>query len=275
MDKLKGYINYIDKLLLLAFLFAFSLSAGLMLNALLDFKAFKIPDTKITPNGKKLVKKEDSLRGLEYLFPKINTTKKTVETEEAKIKEVKEISNIQLKGTIQVGRLRTAIVKYNGKLYTVKIGDKIGDYKVEYIDDFYIVVSKGDKEFKIYLSLKSTGSPKKTVSREKKEDKPKKVVKVNRRDIKKNLKTAFKDIIAIPALRSGKMIGWRILKVKEGSIFDKYGLRRGDIIVSINGKPANEITSISDFYKIIKDTKNINLEVKRGKEVVEVFIEIE
>jgi len=274
MERLKSYLNYIDEATFLLFIGILGFSLALISSFILDFKLFKIPEPKIYPHEKKEVKEDNNLKGLSYLFPKESSTSTSELDRKKEAMERVRINSIKLKGTIQVGRLKTALLSYNGKIYSVRIGDKIGDYKVEYINDFYIILSKGNKEYKIYLSVHSKRSSiNKPKSVENKKDK--KVVKISKHEIQRNMKTALKDIIAIPALRGGNMIGWRILKIKKGSIFDKYGLRRGDIIISINGRPAKEVTSISDFYNIIKNTKNINLEVKRGSETVEVFVEIE
>lgn len=50
-----------------------------------------------------------------------------------------------------------------------------------------------------------------------------------------NIDRLYTEIRAVPNFAGGRVSGMKILSVKQGSIFDKLGLQRGDILKRING----------------------------------------
>lgn len=50
-----------------------------------------------------------------------------------------------------------------------------------------------------------------------------------------NIDRLYTEIRAVPNFAGGRVSGLKILSVKQGSIFDKLGLQRGDILKRING----------------------------------------
>ena len=66
----------------------------------------------------------------------------------------------------------------------------------------------------------------------------------------------------------------RIGTVVAGSIAEKAGVQPGDTIVSINGDPTNNFTDIvAAVEKGFGDHKDLNLDVKRGTDLVNITIE--
>lgn len=43
------------------------------------------------------------------------------------------------------------------------------------------------------------------------------------------------DIVVMPFLRGGEIVGFRVVALREGSRYDKLGLRRDDLIVAVEG----------------------------------------
>ena len=50
-----------------------------------------------------------------------------------------------------------------------------------------------------------------------------------------NMSQLFTQIRAVPHFEGGQSIGFRLFAIRRGSLFDKIGLKNGDIITSING----------------------------------------
>ena len=52
-----------------------------------------------------------------------------------------------------------------------------------------------------------------------------------------NMSQLFTQIRAVPHFEGGQSTGFRLFAIRSGSLFDKIGLKNGDIIQEINGKP--------------------------------------
>lgn len=67
---------------------------------------------------------------------------------------------------------------------------------------------------------------------------------------------------------SHKTLGFRVMKIKKGSIYEKIGLRDGDIIKKFNSKPIRNSMEAKSIFHQIKTMKRVDLLVKRnGQEV--------
>ena len=77
-----------------------------------------------------------------------------------------------------------------------------------------------------------------------------------------DLNALYTDIRAVPYFKNGKADGFKLINVKAGSLFEKLGLKRGDVLKSINGT----VLDIQSGLKTFNDLKNesaFTLEVER------------
>lgn len=72
----------------------------------------------------------------------------------------------------------------------------------------------------------------------------------------------YTDIRAVPFFKEGKANGFKLLSVKRGSFFDKLGLRRGDILKTVNGTVLDIQSGLQTFNKL-KNEANFELELER------------
>lgn len=89
-----------------------------------------------------------------------------------------------------------------------------------------------------------------------------------------DLGKVWKDIAIQEIRENGKIDGFKINGVNKNSVFEKLGLKKNDIIKSING---NILKSYADAFKIYNGINKLNylrLEVLRNNEVVELNYEI-
>lgn len=77
-----------------------------------------------------------------------------------------------------------------------------------------------------------------------------------------NMEQLYTDIRAVPNFAGGKVLGMKILSVKQGSIFDKLGLQRGDILERINGQEL-DVKRGFEIFNQLKDEKRLVLDVVR------------
>jgi general secretion pathway protein C len=81
-------------------------------------------------------------------------------------------------------------------------------------------------------------------------------------DALQNLDRLYTDIRAVPNFAGGKVSGMKILSVKNGSLFSKLGLKRGDVLQKINGMELDVKQGFAIFNQL-KDEKHISLDLIR------------
>lgn len=77
-----------------------------------------------------------------------------------------------------------------------------------------------------------------------------------------NLDKLYTEIRAVPNFAGGKVSGMKILSVKNGSIFAKLGMRRGDVLQKINGMEL-DVKKGFEIFNQLKDQKQITLDLIR------------
>jgi len=81
----------------------------------------------------------------------------------------------------------------------------------------------------------------------------------------KNLPTMMRDLRVIPSFDGARQPnGYRVASIRSGSLVDKLGLQRGDVIQSINGLPISDPDRAYQAYQQLKDENSIKIEVLRG-----------
>ena len=86
------------------------------------------------------------------------------------------------------------------------------------------------------------------------------------KDYKSLLQTAraipYKDPI------TGEPIGFKVIRLLPGSLFEELGIQRGDVIKNVNGEPVNSINKALEVFANIKSSvnnlNNVNLIVERN-----------
>ena len=72
-----------------------------------------------------------------------------------------------------------------------------------------------------------------------------------------------------PHYKNGSPDGFIISGIKRNSLFRKMGLRNGDIIKEVNGKPIDTMDEAMAMYQNLVSNNSIDIKLKRrGKERV-------
>jgi general secretion pathway protein C len=167
-------------------------------------------------------------------------------------------------------------------------GEKIDGFTLTSAGPNYAIFTKAEKEFKLSLinvksSGKSSSRPRAVVSTEQKSDKEAIVEEGGVKRIKRDLLTSYtkdvdkiwKDIGISENKMSGKINGFKINFVKKGSDFEKLGLKRGDILMGLNGEELNSYGAAMGFFKDINNIENLTLTVERDGATKEIEYEIQ
>jgi type II secretion system protein C len=64
----------------------------------------------------------------------------------------------------------------------------------------------------------------------------------------------------------GNVDGYRLSGIRKGSVFEKLGVKNGDIIHSVNGKDLTSVSNAMDAYGSLGSEKSFNFEVTRRNE---------
>jgi len=291
----KSMMSVVSKLLILVIV------AKVITLSLLYF----LPSSGINKNEQKNYNPEYK----RYNFSKIveKEKPKTIKKEKKKVVEevvvapssdlnqLQEIATLVLKGLYSSKQSSFVFVSKKSKQKVVKmlkIGESFEGYKLTKIEGNIAVFNLRGKEYvlrfgkvdmKKYQQKNTQKSTHKSAtnradSRERaKPIKREDAATVGRSEIQyyaKNFKQIWKDISIVPLKRKGKIIGFKVTRIKKNTPFAKLGLEVGDIIIRANNI---ELTSYKDalkLYEKIDDLNAIEIVVLRNKEEVELVYEI-
>ncbi len=68
---------------------------------------------------------------------------------------------------------------------------------------------------------------------------------------------------AVPNVVDGRIQGFRIFSIRPGSIYEKLGIRNGDVILAVNGIALDSPAKALEFYGAISSASEINLDTER------------
>lgn len=81
-----------------------------------------------------------------------------------------------------------------------------------------------------------------------------------------NLPLLLTQARAVPYFKDGRSIGLRLFAIKTGSLYEKIGLKNGDILKSINGNSLADITQALKLFEQLKQERSISLVLEREKQ---------
>lgn len=79
---------------------------------------------------------------------------------------------------------------------------------------------------------------------------------------------------AIPYFQDGKSVGLRLFAIRNGSLYQKLGLKNGDILKGLNGQSLADPTQALKLFEQLKELRSINLSLERNRETRDFKYEI-
>jgi len=208
----------------------------------------------------------------------------------------------KLLGILKIGDSATAAVKKGANTSILSIGDNIDGFKLVRVEEDSAIFKKGGQEFKLTIgnmkienpasakslqkfsnALKEMDKREKKRREEKKKDEDEGIEvsedgAIIERDLlstyTKDVEKIWKNIGIEEHKKSGKLDGFKVNYVKKGSVFEKLGLRRGDILKAINGRELNNYNTAFNFYRKIDDIDDLTLTIERNNQEMELEYEI-
>jgi general secretion pathway protein C len=178
---------------------------------------------------------------------------------------------------------------YKKRSKVLGIGDIVNNFIFEGAGINFAMFSRNDENYKVMLAEKGKSevsldrsSP--SEDSEKKPDGPigeivnEGSAKIIDRSLIEHYAENMDDIyknIGIKEVHGKKGLeGFKISFIKHGSPFSKLGIKRNDVIKSINGQAMTDYKAGFSVYKGIKDTENLSIVVVRDNEEMELEYEI-
>jgi general secretion pathway protein C len=69
---------------------------------------------------------------------------------------------------------------------------------------------------------------------------------------------------ALPYIEKGKTVGFRISEITPGSIYEKIGLKNGDVIQKVNSQDVDDPAKFFQLYQGLRTERNISIDLMRG-----------
>ena len=79
-----------------------------------------------------------------------------------------------------------------------------------------------------------------------------------------NLPLLLTQARAVPFFKEGRAVGLRLFAIKSGSLFEKIGLRNGDVLKSVNGNSLGDLSQAMQLFQKLKDERSISVVLERN-----------
>ena len=214
--------------------------------------------------------------------PAPTTTKKPVQTAGS-------IKDIKLLAIYNASDVTVVTVEHKRQTTVLSKGEAINGFVLEGAGNTYATFSKNGKTYKINLiistkddrSIRSSkpisvpAPSKKKVEGDIVDAGDHKIVDKSLIDhYGKNMDDLEKNI-GIKEIKNGNDLqGFSIAFIRKGSLFEKLGVKRGDVIKAINGQTIDSYEAAFNVYKNISNINNLTLVIERDKEEMELEYEV-
>ncbi len=200
------------------------------------------------------------------------------------------IKDITLLAIYNASDVTVITVEYKRKTKVLARGDEINGFTLEGAGNNYATFSKNGNMYKVTLRITSKGNRSIQPSNPSSSTPPSRTRKVEGEVVDagdhkiidksllehytQNMDDIYKNIGIKEIKKGNELEGFSISFIRKGSPFAKLGLKRGDVIQSINGQKIDSHKAAFEMYKNMKDIDNLSLVIKRGKEEMELEYEI-
>jgi type II secretion system protein C len=156
---------------------------------------------------------------------------------------------------------KTVTFAFNNKLYDLSVGDEVPTE----VSGSALFTAGSSAAENLYQAegIERTGNTLK-VSRTLKENL-----------VGENLNKILMQASAVPHVEQGRLVGFQLLEIDSGSIFDIAGLKNGDIITYINDQPINDAALAIKALSRLKSANTATFGYIRNSKPLELVIQID
>lgn len=91
----------------------------------------------------------------------------------------------------------------------------------------------------------------------------------------KNLPRLLQQAKTVPHIENGQQVGFRVVDIQSGSVFQDLGLEQEDIIQSVNGTPVRTVEEALNAYRTLRTADAFQVDLLRGGRVVTINFSIQ
>ncbi len=264
-----------EKLLFGVLVASAGVSAAIIVNAILQYKAFTLPSVKTEAKSYYHLKpKNNNYRFLDYLFtrPISNTGKETTPS------TATSISGIKLVGIFSSDKEKIAFFKNENNLLFVKEGQNIAEYTLKKIGKFSVILEKNGREIKLSIEPEKSNFSTTNVAKLRRPpaiSQPGNLpiryngdtIQIDKRFVEKktaDIGAILRDVMIVPVVIDDETKGYKFRYIKPGSLLYKLGLRSGDMVVSINDMPVKTAEDAFKLYNMLRNESYIKVVIERN-----------
>ncbi|MFZ5440197.1 MAG: type II secretion system protein N [Myxococcota bacterium] len=174
-----------------------------------------------------------------------------------------------------------AAIEHGKRSLTVAVGDEIDGVEIVSIEQQELVVRREGRLERVGRGAPTPGAVAlpSTPSRGQPEVRtlPGGLRSVNRRDVEaviQNPLSIMNDVRLIPAMESGRMVGFRAPFVREGSAVSLLGLQAGDVIRSVNGQPIDNLERLMGLMQALQTSSRFEIGLERAGQRLTQSVEV-
>ncbi len=204
-----------------------------------------------------LMKRESGpdISEVERGFAKVFSKEEEEEQSQEHVSIGEENIDITLLGVV-AGKVNMAMLKTGNRSLIIKEGESKKGITVKKVWERGAVVSYRDRDITLTLSKKSIQASGTPAQRREEIGENSQVARISRREIERLTKDPgimFRELRLVPYVRNGRTEGFIFEWIRPGSLLYRAGLRRGDILLSINN---NSIRSGEDAFRLLQILRN-------------------
>ncbi len=184
-----------------------------------------------------------------------------------------EVAEFDLKGTIAGTDSFGYIIieeKASKKQRLYKLGSMIGSARVVSISRNTATINRGGRDVTLKIKQTPEGSvlgSDSSPARPTRSDVARGRMAVSRSEVTEklqDLQSIMTDAQVRPYFEAGAQQGFIISNIKPGSLYQKLGLRNGDVIIDVNNKAMQSADDIMELVNLMQSGQNIAVNMKRG-----------
>ena len=179
------------------------------------------------------------------------------------------LKNIKLKAIYNNGKNGFIVIEDKKKNIFVDLNKEYNGYKLIKINNSSAIFYKNGKQYKIeFEKSKFQGN-----INIKNSDNEQPKIKIKRKTFLEYKKNLFKIWQNIGIIKTKQ--GYRIVYIKPKSIFEKIGLKRGDILLEVNGRILKNDADAWDLYKNADKFDEFEIKIKRNNQIKVLYYEVD
>ena len=203
-----------------------------------------------------------------YFFYPINLTEIFFNTEVETKKPVEILKGLKLKALYFDGKKGFIIIENKGKSVFIDLGKMYKGYKLVKIGFSYALFEKNGKKYKLQME-KSKFENNFSIKQNVKENK----IFVSRKIFNEYVNNLNKIWNNIGIVKTDE--GYMITYIKPHSIFEKIGLKKGDILLEVNGRKLKNNADAWNLYRNATKFNSFEIKILRNHKLKVLYYEMD